>query len=139
MKAAYLLIALLAVAVLASGCVTGNMPASITGAAVATEAPGGQEDIALNRVKIAEFRGVDTYVKTDAFTPSKGWRYVWSCTGEGRINVYIYRTGSKIFASTALDQECPGSGSKSVREGGIEYYVRVRTEGAESWNVVIEE
>jgi hypothetical protein len=135
MRAVYLLLALLAVA-LAAGCVTGNVPLSITGAAVAPEV---QQDIVLNRVKLAEFSGVDTYVKTDAFTPTKGWRYVWSCKGDGKINVYIYRTGSKIFASTALGQECPGSGSKSVQEGGIEYYIRVRTEGAESWNVLVEE
>jgi len=128
-------------AVLISGCVSG--PAGdVTGAVVAKEpsVPTHQQDIVLERELVAEFSGEDDYVKTDSFTPEKdSWRYIWSCAGEGEINVYVFPVGSKVMASSATFQECPGSGSKSVQEGGKEYYIRVRKEGAESWTVKVEQ
>ncbi|MEE9406071.1 MAG: hypothetical protein V3V26_01550 [Candidatus Aenigmarchaeota archaeon] len=142
MKATYPIAALLLAVVFVSGCVSGGVPiGDITGAVVAKEpVPTNQQDIVLHKETVVEFTGTDDYVMTDRFTPEKdNWNYIWSCTGEGEINVYVFPVGSKVMASSATFQDCPGSGSKSVQEGGKEYYIRVRKEGADTWNVMVKQ
>jgi hypothetical protein len=150
MKAAFLVGALLIATMLVSGCVQEGVPTGdVTGAVVANEPAATitpvKQDTNMGWETVAEFSGTGTYPMTESFAPTKdNWRYTWTCSGEGTMNVFIMSVGSKVPMSFEKGIVCPDSGTNSVQGvAGKEHYLRLHltetTPGETPWTVKIEQ